>query len=367
MFPEMIVILFVLAFIVPNFYAVSDIVRNVIKVIPGIIGLMYSAVKVDRNVFNRGLTLSFSLTLCMCFSMVYNQNADPAEILWIWSYMGLSMILYQFTLRPMIMQIVFYCVALYFVFLALQANVNAVDIANNLIVNTISTFCIFALFIYLLSNYRIGKARIPYLPILLILFISLWTATRSAILCMGWLFLWSFFFNFKGKSIHFGQVLVVIAVISLMIYFYNNLYSHFGANLMAKLDRQGVESARTGIWRDYIEATFGSHGNLLFGPSYLNPTYGNFHQYSGNAHNAFLMLHSRYGLVGFIIVIYNLIIAIAKMIKKQELFLLLLLSLIIIRSMFDWTAFPGAYDIIFYFFLIYATTNVSRNGLISCN
>lgn len=363
---ELLVCLFVIAFVLPNFWVVSDMLMNLIKVIPGIIAFVYYLIRGNRTIFRNTLAICVILTISMASSLIYNHNADIAEILWIWSYMGLAMVLYQYKLRLFMGIIIFYTVTLYFTYFAIQSGVNVLDIAQKSIVNSISVFCIFTLFLYLLSNYRAGLSHIPYIPILLISFISLWTATRSALLCMVVLFFWSFFFNFKGRYAKLKLIVISSILVCFIIYFYNNFYSVFGGNLQDKLNRQGMESTRVDIWSDYFKATFDGIGNFVFGPSYSDIRYGQYHQYDGNAHNAFLMLHSKYGLLGFFVICILLASSIRKLIRRREIYLLALLSIVALRSMFDWTAFPGAFDIIYYFFIIYAIEPFSIREIDSC-
>ena len=99
-------------------------------------------------------------------------------------------------------------------------------------------------------------------------------------------------------------------------------------NILDIFRSKGLKSPRTNIWRNYLELVFFSPADLLFGPSLRNNIYI-FESYSGNLHNAFLQLHSNYGLIALVLFIASLLSKIIKfIINKDYMFFILLVAVI---------------------------------------
>lgn len=349
--------------LVQSFILVVDLENttvNMVRAIPGLMCLLFVLFWGDWKTNRKGILIAFLMSLAMFFSMVYNGNSHPQHFLWIWSFMGVSLLLYEFGLGRRLGMVLFYVCSLFFVYAAITNTGSAKGILYGVSENNISTICILVLIIYLLANLKKEKKRMPYIPALVIMFLSLWTATRSGLFAMGVYLVWAVLYNNIGKGRKISQIfLLVVLAVSVSVMF-DSIYQTFGIGMQEKIDRYGSESIRTSIWRDYLRASFRDGMAFLFGPMANDSRNGLFYYYSGNAHNAFLELHSKYGLIGFCFVIVYLIKAILKAIRLKEFYLLSLLVISIVRSMFDWTAFPGNFDVIFYFFIIYAMDKRKR-------
>ena len=75
--------------------------------------------------------------------------------------------------------------------------------------------------------------------------------------------------------------------------------------------------------------------------------------YSGNTHNSFLMLHAKFGIVAFLMVIILLFAVLHKSIREKNYIMIVTVMVAIARIFFDWISFPGLYDILFWYMFLY--------------
>lgn len=356
---DILIALFAIAQVFVHLYDVEGDAMNGVRVFPGLVCLLFYFLNGNRFITKVGVSMGLLLSFAMLLSMAYNQNTRPTNILWIWSFIGVAMVLYEFGMRVFWARILFYASSLFFVYLAFRTTASVQDIMYGTSENGISAMCILVLFIYFISIFKSGGRNIPYLPMLVIIVISIWTATRSSIIAMVVLFLFALFNNniksekknIKSRS---GQILALIIVASGIVFFFMNYYDLISAGFERKIERGGfVNEDRTNIWKEYISSVFDSLGNFFLGTSSSDAQYGLFHHFHGNAHNVFIILHSKFGLLGFCFIVFYLLKAMRKARINKMFFLYSLMLVAVIRGMFDWVAFPGPYDPIFYFFILF--------------
>ena len=329
---------------------------NLIKASCGIICLILALFVCDRKYISITLKYCVLLSILMLLSLLYNSNADIIHLLWIWSYWGVALLIFYCGLSLKQTKFIFYicCISYsYFSFTTHLATSN-----NTLFThfsNSISVVCIFCLCMHNIAiNNNNNKYQIlSYTPIFFVLFNSAWASNRSGILCsiiyLGLLLI----IKFKETSL-LKTIIPLFILIIIGAYLIQN-YSYTFFSIEQKLERyDGFESARSDIWLEYFNGTFDNLGNFLFGVPYNSAMYPVFRHYEGNAHNVFLMLHSKFGIIGFVIIIYFIMKVFFIMFKKKDYILFISFTLIILRSMFDWTAFTGMYDIFFYYFILYS-------------
>lgn len=342
-------ILFSGVYLVTHLVAIPTMIANMLIAVVGLLCLIYVATKVKLN---RLIVIGVIATLLMSFSMLFNSNADIYDILWIWAYMGVGALIYYFTINPKLLSVIGYTVLIIFLAVAIMGREaeNILTIGSR---NNISTFVIFFISVMFLSQKDSDKS-LAYIPALGIILISIWTNCRGGILagavCLGFVV-----FNnvFVVKKQRFSSVVKWIVLAVIAFYFTNKYFGQYILELTAKLDRYGNSSVRTEIWKDYWYGVTHRITYLLFGVpgSDSNLTY--LHYYSGNTHNAFIMLHSKFGIVGFLFVVINTIRGMLLSVRKNEFVVFVAIITIIARSMFDWTGFPGLYDVIFWYLILY--------------
>ena len=293
----------------------------------------------------------------MWFSMLYNENTRPVNLLWIWSYLGAALLLFEFGTSKLFSEIVFYIGCAYFVLRSFNTDLSYANVLGHGSANNLSIICIF-LAALLLISLRGKQKSIPYIPTLLILFLSLWTGNRSGLLAATAFFVYSFLINRKWSKTETEKwkTYAVLLLVSLFVVVFVIRYvGFFDEALTYKLERQGMESARSILWKEYLGGMFDSIGNFFLGVPGNTPAYPNLMRYEGNPHNSFFVLHAKYGLLGFIFVVVMLAKAYKRMKRNRDYFLLGVALLVFLRAFFDWSAFPGLYDVLFWYFFFYAS------------
>lgn len=342
---------FLLFFLLTHFVVLwpifTDYEANLLKVIPGLLCFVYSYWVCKRNVFRNGLFITGIMSLSLVISFLYNHNAGMVHVLWVFSYMGVALVLYNNVINEYLIRLLLYAMSLVFVCMMLFG-FSAISVLG-VGLNAVSAFFVILLFIYLLARNKCKMKWPLYWPSLLLFVVSAWTSTRSGILCAFLFLVGSLVLYVKdGGSVKIFIVPVLVVVATLMFY----RYGEISEMLLRKIDNGFLHSSRTEIWKEYISAVFDSIGNFILGPSIENERYALMHHYRGNVHNSFLMLHSKFGIVGFIFMLMLLLKATLQTWLFNK-YLLLLLFLALLRSMFDWVSFPGMFDVVYFFYALY--------------
>lgn len=341
----------------------TDSITNGIIAFAGLFCYLYYLIRGNKRIRKKSIVYGSLMSSFLLISYFYNGNANIVNVLWVWSYLGVALLLYEFGVKKIYALAIF---VIYIFFFSYDYFVNGIaieDLLHSGSVNNISTLCIFAVSIYYISKYKDNViAKIDYWPIILIAALSVITATRSSLFALAIFFVYSFFYNTYVDKNKGRNLLILLGVVAIAAYLYLSFFDDFGGAIEAKSERYGMESVRTEIWHDYFTGMFENIGNFVFGVPGNDTHYKYLSSYSGNTHNAFLMLHAKFGICGFCIFSVMLIKAFIKSIKRRELILFGVLMLVSLRSSFDWTAFPGILDVIFWFFFIYS---IDRRCLIS--
>ena len=343
---------------------ITDDEMNMYKALAGLV-CFTSFMLIGRNnkLKKKAILYASIATLLMVMSMLYNENARPVNILWIWAYLGVALILYEYGIPKWLAFVLFYAFSAFLCFLAFRGEVQSNEVIEHGSANNVSILCIYCLFVYYLSVRDVSYKMLPYLPIIVIAFLSLWTGNRSGIISSGVFFVAVLIinnkFSAKGHK-RLQNTFLLIAVAIIVVYFFLYYYSQFDVALENKVDRGGgMSSARTFIWAEYLGGMFDSLGNFIFGVPGNSTLYPYLSYYAGNPHNSFLMAHAKFGLAGFLIVLY-VVMRTAWMSKQRKDYVIgALLAIVVVRSFFDWTAFPGLYDVMFWYFIFYIGQKLS--------
>lgn len=353
--PHTLLSLFIIVTIGTRLINMDAEMMNLCIALAGLLCFGFSVFWGNTRLMTFSVKLCLFLSLLMAISIIYNGNARIVNLLWVWAYMGAALLLYEFGLDLRVATVLFYTSSLFFVYQAITGSVEVDEILNVGSQNNISTLCIFMMIVYYFTELRNRKKeQMSFLPAIVVLFVSIWTASRAALLTMAFFFLFVVLYNFINNKISFRNVVFVAIVVTVVPFIYVNYFQDFGGGIMSKLDRYGVESERTIIWAEYMEGVGNSFGNFLFGVKGTDPQYSHLSYHEGNTHNAFLMLHAKFGIMGFILVLSLLFKSFIKTVKTKNFALLALLFVVMIRSIFDWTAFPGLLDVIFYFYILFS-------------
>ena len=91
----------------------------------------------------------------------------------------------------------------------------------------------------------------------------------------------------------------------------------------------------------------------FLGANTSNGTYQWLSFYNGNTHNSFLMLHAKFGLLALGLLIVLIFLVVHKAIKEKNYIMIIILLAASARMFFDWIAFPGLYDVLFWYMYLY--------------
>ncbi len=352
---SVIYILFSILFIGGRIVYIPPLLCNFLTALSGLIAFGYCFLKKRLNRIHLYLLLVGTIfTIWMLLSIVYNGNADILDVLWIWSYMGIAALIYEFDISPITFWGVAYILLLFILVFMLLGNA-----ANELLKmgseNNISAFIIFFVLLGYLSEKNKENKTMRYLPAFLTLAISLWTGSRagilSAIILVGCVFANNFFAAKKGKlRILFTMCLLLFAG----MWAVNHFFSDYMAQFFEKMDRYGYTSVRTEIWVEYIKGMFANFSNFLLGVNMSGSNYPLLNFYGKNPHNSFLMFHAKYGILGVLTGCVFMIKSMWRTIQHKNVLLIIVTLVASARMFFDWIAFPGLYDVFFWLLVIYA-------------
>jgi len=353
---------FCILYLFTHLINIPDIVRNGLLVAPGLcayIHYLYFA-----KPFARMTSLIFGLviSLFMTFSILYNHNANFQNILWIWSYMGLGLVLLRYGISVQLATILVYLVggvfAIYMISGVPKENVIYGGSENN-----ISSICILSLILYYLAYHykrlryfsyfkseRKISDKLSYFPVLFIGVIVLWSSSRAGLLSLMVLALGLYWINKRTISVTNIFILCLICALLFIVIFVFDSFS-ITENIKQKYERTGMHSSRIEIWTEYLSGLFQNIGNFLLGVNYELGNFPLLVHYKGNVHNSFFILHSKYGLIPFLLFTFLLLrTAIVSFMKGDRLIFITLVA-VFIRMSLDWIAFPGAFDILIFYYV----------------
>ena len=349
----MIYTLFAIAFMGGHILKIQSLIANFVIALVGLCALLYSVLKKGIKGINAYLILVGVLySVFMILSLFYNGNADYMDLLWIWAYMGIAILTYEFEIsKRTYWNIAYFIIALICIYVVRGgAADNLLSMGSQ---NNISAYVIFFVIMGYLSIMK-EKRAIKYYAGFLTLAICLWTGSRAGIISASLLLVGTFLYNFltiKGQKI---QSLVKWCVlICFAVWAVNHFLGKYLLGLMAKLDKYGSGSIRTEIWREYIQGIEGNIGNFFLGANTSNGTYQWLSFYNGNTHNSFLMLHAKFGLLAIGLLIALIFLVVRKAIKEKNYIMIIILLAASARIFFDWIAFPGLYDVLFWYMYLY--------------
>lgn len=347
---SLIYIIFAIVFVGGHIADISPLLCNFLVAFLGMIALGYCLIKKRLNL--NLIIIGIMFTISMLFSSLYNANADYLDILWIWSYLGIAVLIYEWNISSKTYWVVAYSVIMLVLLYMIQGNA-ADELLKIGSENNISTYILFFVFLGYLSEKKENKAM-KYIPAVLVLAISLWTASRAGVLsalvlicCISW---YNLMIVKKGKL---GSLFKLCFLVFFGIWAINHFFGDYMISFLEKMNQYGNTSIRTIIWLEYLKGMFDSFGNFLFGVNMFDGEYPLLQYYAGNPHNSFLMFHAKYGFVSLLIGCIFMFNSILKAKKNKNIMLIIVTLVASVRMFFDWIAFPGLYDVVFWLLMLY--------------
>ncbi|MBQ3690757.1 MAG: hypothetical protein II937_12995 [Bacteroidales bacterium] len=356
------VAVFCILYLFTHLINMPDIVRNALLVAPGLCAYIHYLYFAKPFAKITSLIFGLVISLFMTFSILYNHNANFQNLLWIWSYMGLGLVLLRYGISVQLATILVYLVGgVFAVYMIIGVPVQSVIYGGS--ENNISSICILSLILYYLAYHhkrlkhfsyfksdRKISDTLSYFPILFIGLIVVWSTSRTGLLSVFFLALGIYWVNKKTISVANIIILCSIFVLLFVVFFVYDTFS-FTNNIKEKYEKFGMQSSRIEIWSEYLSGLFLNVRNFVLGVNYESGDFPLLVHYKGNIHNSFLILHSKYGLIPFLLFIFLLLRTAIVSFKKGDRLIFITLVAVFIRMSLDWIAFPGAFDILIFYYV----------------
>lgn len=350
---EVLLLLFAIIEIIAKAKIQSENFANAVIAGSGLLCLIHTILHYSF-IRRRLLQIGVIFSLLLLVNVVATGNSSSSHLLWIWGYLGFAALFYSNGLSNRVSTVIYIIYTLFFcysAFTGLETDADELLISGSS--NNISTMYIFGISLYYITKYRENPlTNMPYMPILVLGMLSIWAANRSGVLCTIFLASLIITYNTMKTGKAFVRNILLVAVFSIGIYiFFDVFMDQFGISFLQKENRTGTESTRTLIWAQYIQACLNDPMYILLGVPSSDSTVFWFHLYNGNAHNAFFMLHSNFGIVGLIIIIIAVVKFYIYSFRRKMYPIAIIFSAIVLRSMFDWTGFCGIFDVFFWYIM----------------
>ena len=339
--------IFLTSFIVTRIIVLPSLIANMVPALFGFISYSYVILK-KKMYIQTSILIAIILSLFMILAMMVNQNCDILDLLWIWSFMGVAMLIYSFELNSTFVLAQYYAFALFLFYKMISAvsytNIIVIGSENNISVYLLLYFALYLLIKDCGSEY----VYINYLHIIIGMIMSIWSASRAGTLTFGLGFVLLFIYNSVKTGKKLRSIIMIFLIILIIYFLFDNVLWSVLMNLQNKVNNYGTSSLRTVIWEEYCSASISNVENFLFGPNTQDSRMHWLSFYGGNTHNAFLMLHAHYGIIPFVFILGYLASSIVFCVKNGRILIAISIGLLMFRSIFDWTSFPGIYDVLFY-------------------
>lgn len=315
----------------------------------GVASLSYTIYKKNLRRKNFFIFL-FLYTTAFIISHIYNANSDFIEILWPLGFMSIGYMLANFKIDHKIVSCSFYLYLVFILFIALTYK--SVWVFSSLNGVNINILLLLSLY-YITRDYRDEQNQnITLVPTIL----SIITTIILSLNFLGgrsgtavFLFIFTLLFitrYFNGKKLNFPQLTFVLVPGIFVV------YRVFGGKIketLRILTRRGIRSIRYQIWHDYFLQTKNDIYNILLGTRISGTRL--LDSFSENLHNAFFMLHAKYGMLLLLIALLMIIITLLKYLFKRDTLYFTLFAAIVLRMFFDYTNFNATLDILLIYFI----------------
>ncbi len=354
------VILSFYMFIASIYYMFNDTVRIVFFGISLGISL-YMSVKVENS--NSVLKVPvrlFRLFICIfiftLFVQVINDTFTPL-ILYYLSSPLVAYFVYKNKFNTKILQVPFYVFSSY-ILIYFYFRRNLTGVLNLVSENYISIIIIMNISTIYIIKY-IQKEKMPILPVIIGLFLSILAKGRSGIITVLFLLMLVVWLKWKEQGVlrkivtflmFFIPVIVVVRLKWSML-----LNAFEKMQFFEKFSKSGVDSPSRNIIK---EAYLSNINNITFFTGYNYENNYWFQYYGLNPHNSFIRLHYFSGFA-FFIIIFLLLISFFNLIKKNLFFAGLLIT-ILLRSWTDSVIFLTLFDYVLILLTIVAFNDKRR-------
>lgn len=352
---SIIIFLFVTAYLIDHLNIGYAIIQSTI----GLFGYLFliEPYKLPTKIFDRNMLKILSyvfVMLVLAFASSLFRNAFALkELMASVSYMGISIILLKTKLNDKIIDLLYFGIVLFFmVHIVIGTDPNDVFRTSR---NTISMFIIFCTVLVILVKLKNNK-KVSSIYVILNLVICVWAVGRNGIISSVMLLLGyyiSYFLRHKVKLIHTVIILLGITIIVLSSLIFADYFHNISEQILLSLDHlmnsRLHDSARESMISTYIDTMFNDFYSFIFGVKLIDIPL--FVKFKGNPHNSYLRLHSKYGILGFTLVIIFMVKAAIKALQRKKYLVLTCMVVVAMRIFTDVYAFTGIFDVVVYYFI----------------
>lgn len=329
-----------------KFYSPLDVIANFASPLMIMLGLLVitNSLNAIHDKFSWEAIVFIFYLLTTGLSIFYSDNLTfPKYILFV-SYIGIGYAISRLKVKPVLaaLPLLVVCIG---ILRSIYDNVQ-LELIFSVSQNFISIIMLVCLGIYFINQKNINSSI--SLPVLFLPYPFVFLAAGRSGIIAFLILLFLKIATLKKYILYF-----IAAFIPLLIYFFNSDSLYFlSESLFSRFHlMSGEDEPRLGVLLSYTERLQNSFYDLLFGVDLRGLDVVN--ELEGNPHNSFISLHSYFGLVPMLFVVYFALSSSTKLFLSKEFPLLLLLISIIVRSSTDIALFYGALDPIF--FAIYFT------------
>ena len=357
------------------------ILKKINKNFPTIIFSMYLALSLYRFVFpSLEITLAMIVTGLIPFLLLISNNcrfnkyiywifllllvsylfscilvdryqAMPRNILHLMDCFAIALLILSGKVRSWGGYLVFYILFLYFLTFILRG-IPVQDVLDYSSWNGISILIIVScVSVYIINSLQ--NKKIDLIPSVLALLISFWGMGRSGVLsCSVLLFgLVILEFNSLRRFMRPRIILFSILFLGLLFYLSSDYIINSFINTLGIINRDtsDISTGRFEIWNNYYNNL--DIFRLLFGSNIFTDPWPKGEELAYNLHNSFLRLFAYTGAMGLLVIVL-MIAALIYFFRKNKLFFILFLALII-RGFTDIIFFFESWDFLPLFFIFY--------------
>lgn len=294
-------------------------------------------------------------TFCGIVSLIYNGNADVQEMLWPIAFMSLGLLLLTFPPKFETVARLYYISVVIFLPLTLWKGLSIFETTLSS-KNTVGTLQFLLFAVYCISADRHGKNPKIILAAFLGILCSSAVESRGGVVAFAAILLVSVYLNYRRKGCSVIKTMLTIFVpltlIAIGLYLVYRFSPSVIQPMVDRFIRRGLNTPRTQTWLDYLHKITESGFHFLFGAPIEGTALLN--QFSENLHNSFFMLHAKYGIVMFVIVIVKTLASLAYFLKNRCYLLIIVWLGLFIHMNLNYTNFNAGLDVIFIYLIFYA-------------
>ena len=313
-------------------------------IIAGVYGLISVFIKKYTKVLMYILFTSVSWLFCLLLKDggIYEVDRFIYSIM----YMGMAIILLRHVGSVFKFRVLYFIVAIYLmvkiIYLKVPIRGFMLDESSY---NFISVICLFYLALLGIMKYK-NNEKLSLLEIACFVIITFVAYGRGGIVAAVVLLAGYIYLQIVENKRKYLIWLIIAAAIVVFIIYGNQIMGYLVDHYLGKFVSHGFDNnGRLDIWSGFLQNCLESPTTFLFGsdPSEVAK--------EGNLHNSILQMYASFGIVFMLVNLYLIAKATLYYLKSGERWLVLVFTVVFVRSLTDMVIFRGYCEIIYYFYL----------------